>query len=264
MGTFASSLWGGGGGDGSTGSGVAIKDLLRSSFRCIGSLRVGFGYSPSELTDGLFVLNAMLDSWSIDELNGYCTLTQSFTFGAAQESYTIGPGGDFDTIRPVKIIDAKYIVMTSPDQPLHEPLAIINSQQYEAIALPLTASTIPQRLYYNPSYTLGVIRLWPVVVNTSDKLLISSWQPISGGITDEEAIFSVPPGYLDAVRYQLAIRLAMEWEKPLKEGVEKLAIEALAKVQRLNAPTPQMDVNAGVMPARSGYGYFNRLDGEPT
>lgn len=265
MGTFAGGTFGGPGGESTTAtSGVLISDLLRSSFRCIGQLRPGFGYSPSELIDALFILNAMLDSWVTDELNGYCTLTQTFEFVAAQDSYSIGPGGDFNTVRPVRIIDAKYIVMTNPDQPLHEGLEVINSQQYEAIVLPLTASTIPQRLYYNPTYPLGTLRLWPVVVNTSDKLLISSWQPISGGITDQAAVFSVPPGYLDAVRYHLAIRLAMEWDKPLKEGVMMLATEALAKVQRLNAPTPQMSVNGGVMPARSGYGYFNRLDGEPT
>ncbi len=265
---FGGGVFGGPGTDGPTGSGVLLKDLLRSSFRCIGSLGVGFGYSPSELTDGLFVLNAMLDSWATDELNAYCNLTRSFTFGVAQDIYTIGPGGDFDTGdtgRPVKLIDpAVYLVMTNPVQPLHEPLQLINVTQFEEIVLPLTASTIPQRLYYNPSYPLGQLKLWPVVVNTSDKLQLTSWQPIAGNLTDQDAVFAVPPGYLDAVRYQLAIRLAMEWQKPLKDGVMMLATEALAKIQRLNAPTPQMDVNAGVMPARSGYGYFNRYDGEPT
>lgn len=245
-------------------SGVLISDLLRSSFRCIGSLRVGFGYSPSELIDGLFVLNAMLDSWATDELDAYCTLTQSYTFGAAQESYTIGPGGDFDATRPVKVIDAKYVLMTNPVQPLHLPLDVLNSEQYEAIDLPLIASPIPQRLYYNPTYPLGTLRLWPLVVNTSDKLLISSWQPIAGDISDETARFSVPPGYLDAVRYNLAVRLSLEWDKPLKDGVMMLATESLAKVQRLNAKTPQMDVNPGVMPSRSGWGYFNRYTGDPT
>jgi hypothetical protein len=263
---FGGGVFGGPGTDGSSSSsGVLLKDLLRSSFRCIGSLGVGFGYSPSELVDGLFVLNAMLDSWVTDELNAYCTLTQSFEFGVVQDSYSIGPGGDFDTGRPVKLLDpAVYLVMTNPAQPLHLPLKIINTTQFEEIALPLTASTIPQRLYYNPTYPLGTLKLWPVVVNTTDKLLLSAWQPIAGNLTDQDAVFSVPPGYLDAVRYQLAVRLAMEWDKPLKPGVEKLAIEALAKIQRLNAPTPQMDVNGGVMPARSGYGYFNRLTGDPT
>ncbi len=262
---FGGGSFGGPGGDAATGSGVLIKDLLRSSFRCIAQLRPGFGYGPSELIDALFILNAMLDSWSIDELNAFCSLTQEFTFGAAQDSYSIGPGGDFDTLRPVTILDpAVYIVLTNPVQPLHIPLTVFNTQQFEEIALPLTASTIPQRLYYNPTYPLGTLKLWPVVVNTSDKLLLSTWQPIAGGITDQDAIFAVPPGYLDAVRYHLAIRLAMEWDKPLKEGVVKLADEALAKVQRLNAPTPQMDVNAGVMPARTGWGYFNRYTGDPT
>lgn len=241
---------------------VAIKDLLRSSFRCIGSLRVGFGYSPSELKDGLFVLNAMLDAWAADELNAPCTLTSVYPLGTVKESYTVGPGGDFNGPRPVKIIDAKYVVTTNPAQPLWEPLECINDQQFLAIHLPLTASTIPQRLYYNTTFPLGTAILWPVPQNAADQVAICASQPIGGGITDENALFSVPPGYLDAVRYQLAIRLAMEWDKPLKDGVVALATEALAKIQRVNAPTPQMDVNPGVMPIRTGGTGWSRLTGD--
>jgi hypothetical protein len=242
--------------------GVAIKDLLRSSFRCVGSLRVGFGYSPSELADGLFVLNAMLDAWAADDLNAPCTLTSVYPLITPKQVYTVGPGGDFNGPRPTRIIDAKYIVMDNPSQPLWLPLKAINDQEFLSIHLPLTASTIPQRLYYNPTYPLGTATLWPVPQNSADSVAICAEQPIGGGITSDTAIFSVPPGYLDAVRYQLAVRLSMEWGLPLKEGVLALASEALAVIQRLNAPTPQMQVNAGVMPIRSSRGSFNRLTGD--
>lgn len=245
----------------STAAGVSIGDLLRSSFRCIGQLRPGFGYSPSELIDALFVLNAMLDSWVTDELNCYCTLTQNFTLVASQASYTMGPGGDFDTVRPVRLTIAKYIVLDNPAQPLHLDVINLNAEQYESIALPDLESPIPQRIYFNPTYPLATVKLWPVPSN-ADQVRLSSAQPISGGITSEAALFSVPPGYLDAVRYQLAIRLAMEWDKPLKEGVLALATEALAKVQRLNAPSPQMQVNGGVFPARGGQSGFNIYTGD--
>ena len=69
---------------------VQIKDLLRSSFRCIGQLRPGFGYAPNELTDGLFVMNAMLDSWAADDLNAPSTLTATYTLGTAKQTYTVG------------------------------------------------------------------------------------------------------------------------------------------------------------------------------
>ena len=243
-------------------AGVTIKQLLRSSFRCIGSLRVGFGYSPSELTDGLFVLNAMLDSWAADDINAPCSLTSLYPLGTAKQTYTIGPGGDFNGPRPTRIITAKYVVMTNPTQPLYEPLDVINDQQFLGIHLPLTASTIPQRLYYNPTYPLGSATLWPVPQNSADQVAICAAQPIGGGIVDENAIFSVPPGYLDAVRYQLAVRLSMEWDKPLKQGVAALATESFAVIQRLNAPTPQMDCNPAVLPARSGRSGWSRLTGD--
>jgi hypothetical protein len=242
--------------------GVSIKDLLRSSFRCIGQLRVGFGYSPSELTDGLFVFNAMLDAWAADEINAPCTLTSVYPLLVAQQSYSVGPGGDFDGPRPIQIVDAKYVVMTNPASPLYLPLKVVNDQQFLAIHLPLTSSTIPQTLYYNTTYPLGTATLWPVPVNTGDRVAICAAQFIGGGITDETAIFSVPPGYLDAARYQLAVRLAMEWEKPLKDGVAKLATDSLATIQRNNLPTPQMTCNPGVLPMGRGGGAWSRLTGD--
>ncbi len=244
------------------GPGVPISDLLRSSFRCIGQLRPGFGYSRSELVDALFILNAMLDSWAADDLNAPSTLTATYPLLTVKQSYSVGPGGDFNGPRPTRLITAKYVVMTNPVQPLYLPLEVINDEQFLGIHLPLTASTIPERLYYNPNYPLGIATLWPVPQNSADQVVLCSEQPIAGGITDETAIFSVPPGYLDAVRYQLAIRLAMEWDKPLKDGVVALATEAMAKIQRLNAPTPMMDVDPGVLPIRSGYGNWSRLTGD--
>jgi hypothetical protein len=244
------------------GAGVLVSDLLRSSFRCIGQLLPGFGYSDSELTDALFILNAMLDSWAVDELNAYCTLTQSFALVAGQAQYTVGPQGNWDASRPVKVTKAMLVVMTNPASPLHLELQVINSDQFQSIPLPGTGSTIPQRLYYATSYPYATANLWPVPQSSADLVWLSSWQPIAGAILDGATTFSVPPGYLDAVRYHLAIRLAMEWDKPLKEGVVMLATEALAKIQRLNAQTPQMDCNPGIMPIRSGRSGFNYRTGD--
>lgn len=242
---------------------VSIKDLLRSSFRLVGSLRVGFSYSPSEFTDGLFVLNAMLDGWQADELNAPASLTQNYPLNVAKKTYTIGtPGGDFNGPRPTRILDAKYVVMTNPDQPLYEPLEVINDDEYTGISLPGTASSIPQRLLYSTSFPLGSLTLYPIPTNSADMLSITSAQFLAGNLTDENAQLVVGPGYLDAIRYNLAIRLALEWGLPIKEGIPKLAADTLGAIQALNAPTPQMDCNPAVMPIRRGSGSFNRLTGD--
>ncbi len=238
-----------------------IQDLLRSSFRMINQLRPGYIYSPSELIDGLFVLNAMLDSWASDDINGFCTLIQSFTLVPGRGTYTIGPSGDFNGARPTSIDKATLVVLTNPASPLRLDIDILNAQQWQRIGLQLTPSTLTRQLFYNPTLTLGTCNFWPVPTE-ADQVELSSQQMLGGGFANSTDSFVAPPGYLDAVRYNLAVRLAMEWNQPLKPGVEALASEALAKIQRLNAPTPQMDVNEGVMPISAGRTIFNYRTGD--
>ena len=111
-----------------------IQDLLRSSFRCINQLRPGYIYSPSELQDDLFILNAMLDSWASDDINGFCTLIQSFTLTPSKGTYTIGPSGDFNGARPTSIDKATLVVLTNPASPLRMQIDLLNAQQWERIS----------------------------------------------------------------------------------------------------------------------------------
>lgn len=240
-----------------------IQDLLRSSFRLINQLRPGFIYSPSELIDGLFVLNAMLDSWAADDINAFCELIQSFTLIPSKGSYTVGPGGDWDGSRPTKVDKGTLVVLTNPAEPLRLDLDILNADQWQLISLQKTPSTFPRKLFYNPTLTAGTqgtAYVWPVPTD-GNLIELSSQQALGGGFANSADSFVAPPGYLDAVRYNLAVRLSLEWNQPLKPGVAALASEALAKIQRLNAPTPQMDVNPGVMPSRGG-GKFDYRTGD--
>ncbi len=240
-----------------------IQDLLRSSFRLINQLRPGFIYSNSELIDGLFVLNGMLDSWASDDINAFCDLIQSFTLIPSKGVYTIGPGGDFDGARPTNISKATLVVLTNPVQPLRLDIELLNAAQWQSVSLQLTPSTLTRKLFYNPTLTAGAFGTcnFSPVPTEGDKVELTSQQALGGGFANSTDSFVAPPGYLDAVRYNLAVRLSLEWNQPLKPGVEALASEALAKIQRLNAPTPQMDVNPGVMPTRNG-GSFNYRTGD--
>ncbi len=241
---------------------IVINDLLRSSFRCIGQLRPGFGHSPSELTDGLFILNAMLDSWSTDDLNAFCELIQSFTLTPGVQTYSIGSGGAFNGARPTRIDKGTLVVLSNPASPLRMDLRLMDDEEWQSINLQSTASTLPRKLFYNPTFPLGTVNLWPSPTE-ADKVELSSAQNLAGGFTAGTDAFVAPPGYLDAVRYQLAVRLAMEWDKPLKDGVMMLATEALAKIQRLNAPTPQMSLNPACPMGGGGQrGGWNRYTGD--
>jgi len=48
-------------------------------------------------------LNAMLDSWSTEELSIFTMNPYEFQFAAGQKDYTLGAGGDWDTARPMEL-----------------------------------------------------------------------------------------------------------------------------------------------------------------
>ena len=212
--------------------------------------------------DALFILNAMLEGWATDDLNCYCTLISSFPL-TARTQYTVGPGGNFDMARPVKIDKATLVVLTNSVMPLRLNLGLLNAEQFQLIHLQAVQSSIPQKCFFNPAYPLATINLWPLDTGGAN-LELSVMQTIAAGFTDGSSVFSAPPGYLDAVRYALAVRLSQEWNQPLKPGVLDLANKTMAMIQARNDVTPQMTVNQGVMPAHGSRVFFNWKDGEPS
>jgi hypothetical protein len=240
---------------------ATFGDLMRASFTCIGQLRPGFGYAPEEMTNALFHLNAMLDSWSADELDAAWTLIQSFPLTSGVQTYTVGPGGTWNGVRPVRVDVATLVVLTNPVQPLRLTMRLLNAEEWQSIDLQATQSTLTRRLWYNPTNPLGTVNVWPVPTE-NDNVELSSWGSLAGNISSDATSFVAPPGYLEALIYNLAVRLSLHWDKPLKLGTQDLADKSLAVIQRINAPTPQMQVNPGVMPIRSGRGSWNWLTGD--
>jgi hypothetical protein len=242
---------------------ITINDLLRRSFRMIGVLRRGFQPSTSDIIDALVVLNAMLEGWATDELNLFTVFIAQYDLTPSKQSYTIGPSsGDFTAARPVRIDRANLIILSNPQQPLRKPLQILNSQGWAAIKLQTVQSVIPIQLFYDPTYPLGTLYLWPMPT-LAYQLELFTFQALAGSFSSGSQTFDMPPGYLDAVAYNLAVRLSSEWQKPLRQDVVALASESLAMIQRLNDQTPLMECDAGVMPfGSSRAGAFNRLTGD--
>ena len=75
---------------------ITGTDLISSSMRLIGALGSGETMTAAEASDGLMVLNGMLDSWLAERLMAFSILIQEFPLVANQGTYTLGPGGDFN------------------------------------------------------------------------------------------------------------------------------------------------------------------------
>jgi hypothetical protein len=201
--------------------------LIDAALRVIGAVAKGETPSASDRADGLEALQIMFRGWSAERLMIFYYELENFSLTGAQ-SYTIGSGGNFNTVRPVKI-ESAYVNASGLDWPIR----IIGEKQYTRIGDKSEAGT-PERLWYNPKYgstALGVIYVWPV---SSDTLYINSLKPLTEPSTVTTTL-ELPPEYDEAIKWGLVLRLAPEYGRPVDQLWLTMAADAKSDLISYNA-----------------------------
>lgn len=231
-------------------------NIITGALRLVGGLKHGQAENIDERAAAVEVLNAFMDSLNADRTNIFTVRQSVYTLTAGQQTYTIGTGGAFNGDRPQEIEKANLIL---PGGTLRRPLELLNDAQWASIRLLGVQSTIPQYLYNDGNFPLSTLYLWPIP-SVGQQLELYTWQLLTQ-FADEDAVIELPPGYAEMLRYNLAVRLAAEYDRPLRAEVAELARESLATVQRANLPAPVLSCDAGVLNRRRSSG-FNWLTGE--
>jgi len=175
----------------------------------------------------------MLESWSLESLIIYEVRRTEYPLTGAS-SYTIGPGGDFDAPRPIRIVRAGYPGIDGCEC----SLPIIN--KYEATP----GCGGEPGIYNDGAFPVSTLHLRPTPV-TASSLALYVWQPLGQVISESETV-ELPPGYADAIRYNLAVRIAAEWGRQPRPDVLQLAIDSKGIVKSFNSsPPPEMRTDLG-------------------
>ena len=103
------------------------SSIILRALQMTGEKTLGDSLTSIEQTTYLEVLNTMLASWSTGPLMCYQQLIESFPLVAGTQTYTIGPGGSFNTTRPNQIIGAYSRDSASVDCPTHSSIARFDS-----------------------------------------------------------------------------------------------------------------------------------------
>lgn len=207
-----------------------------------------------QMVEGLLFLNRMLDSWNILRNTACFKIDkEEFTLSdVGEEYYTIGTGGQINVARPNRIEVANIIMSGSPD--IRIPLAIWDYQQYAGIAV-RDVSALPNGIYYDGGFGLdgtseenmGRIYPWPVT-DQEYGLELWLWHKFPTSIT-ATSILGVPDGNLDAIVYNLAVRLApLYWEK-----VGGLLADVKLEAQRLKAAMESLNSRSGLLANDAGF-----------
>jgi hypothetical protein len=235
--------------------------VIRKALRLIGALAPGEPVDAAAETDAAETLQMRLDTWGSERLTFHEVRRAVFDLqdgkGTPDEGsfpdnpYTIGPGGDFDIdFWPVWIEGASVISLNNPDQPLELPIQIMNRQQYQqAIPVKQVGSTLIQGIYYVKTYTtpgLGAIYVWPFINTLPVQIALYLPVPVTG-FTSAASNYIFPPGYAEAIVYQLAIRLAPEWDLKVSPEVDRQAREYFANLQRTNVNMDTLSADSGLL-----------------
>jgi hypothetical protein len=220
---------------------------ITSAMRLIGVLASGEVPQLSEATDALMVLQQMIDSWNADRLAIYTTSASDYALVQGQQAYTLGPGGDFNTGRPAQIDSMSAILITNPDNPIEVPINMYTVDQWQSLPVKNVPGSFPIVCYDDGGFPLRTLSMWPIPVGQPVNLRIYAWQSLSVPATLQTNL-AFPPGYAEAFRYNLAVRLAPEFDADLSPVVQAIAVESLARVKTMNAPDLRLQsdlVNAG-------------------
>lgn len=228
---------------------ATANQIITRAMQALGILGRTEVPSAGEANDGLTAFNAMLDSWSGGEgLMSYVVLERSFPLVANTPSYTIGTGGVVNATRPNDITQA-YIRDSIGNNFL---LTILPRDKWNQIGnrSSTITSQIPDTLFYDPQYPLGVINIFPTPLLPYTCFFDSTQDQVD--FASLTASLSAPPGYERCYVLNLALEMmaagfpCMLDEKALMRLINN-ASDAKANVKRTNIKEVLADYDEAIV-----------------
>jgi hypothetical protein len=198
--------------------------LIKAALRSIGVIAPGETPTDDEVQDGLEAMKFMFRNWSSQNIKVYSVTVENFTLTGAA-SYTIGSGGTFNTVRPASIRGAYVRDAYGFDNPLD----IIDEAKYRDLHLKSIVA-VTGYLWYNPTYPLGTIYLYPLDGST---IYLHSLKPLTDPTIITSSI-AFPPEYDEAIKFNLALRLCPEYGKEPSQMVLAFASGSMKDIESKN------------------------------
>jgi hypothetical protein len=222
------------------------RDLVTDALQLIGAIAPGESLTAQEATEGLSALNKMLATWSTEGLLIYAITAESpITLTAGDATYTLGTSGDITT-RPISI-ESALIRDGSTDYPVR----ILSLEEFSRISAKSVQSTIPYALYDDGGFPQRSVTLYPVP-SAAKSLLLFTRRPLSS-VSTLDTELSFPPGYEEALTYNLGVRKAPSYGRVLDPQVIDIAFETKAAIKRANHKPSYLGADEAVLPSGTLY-----------
>jgi hypothetical protein len=233
-----------------------VGDIIKVALRKLDIIQLNQAPDSDESNLCLDALNLMLGQWNTEKLMIFGYQNETFNLTPGVGVYSIGDGGDFQTTRPQKI-DKAFIRFTPSNAQMAYDfnLEIISNEKYQNIFMKQLQVTYPLYLFYNPTFPLGEITLWPYP-NSACQLAICQWQQLVL-FTSLAQELSLPPGYDSAIAYNLAVEICPDFGKTPSQVLIQKAVDTKENIMALNLELTPLETDLGLYTPRG----FNILSG---
>lgn len=213
-----------------------VLDLIEGALRLIQVKSSDTALTSEEANDGLESLNAMLDSYVNAPFFLYKVTRETITLPSTATSYTWGVGAyDINSVPPNKILTLRS----------NTNLADIHQIDVDDF---FTAD-YNTGFYYETTWPAGTLYYSGAVGET---LVAVSYKPLATFTSLTETV-NLPPGYYRAIKYNLALELAPEYQVDPQPDVRMIATEAMKLLKTRNIRLPTSRVDAALLSNYSNY-----------
>lgn len=233
---------------------VTALTIITAALQDIGALAQGEVPDGTAGQDGLRRLNNMVDGWTNQTLTVPFVTRQVFALtankGGPSNPYTMGTGGDFNVTRPIALTGAGLLMPGSPVD-IEIPRAVITDDAYEANQVKDLSNSLFTTVYFNQTYPLATVILWPVP-DTNVNSLVLYWNQQVAQFATLSTQYSFPQGYPEALEYNLAVKLATPYGRTLDPTIDREAIRTLAWIKRTNTKLSDLPTDPALTYDRRG------------
>jgi hypothetical protein len=203
------------------------------------------GASPTagDVTKGMRKLNFALKKWAIKGWYLWVRDWIQVLMITNQYRYTIGPGGDVDTYRPLRVFPGSYVRQTcGTTSPNDVQLQILSRLEYDQMSQK-GALGVPNSIYYDPQMApsplaaydpanaQGVLYVWVAPDDMTRTIFLDVQRPIQD-VTDTAQTFDLPLEWYEALTKNLASDMADAFEIP-EQRITRIKQEARMALEEI-------------------------------
>ena len=227
------------------------RNISTLALRDSGVLGVGQPADAQDIEDGLRRLNMMLAQWNRKRWLVYHLVDVS-TLCTGAQTYSYGPGGDFNAPRTDKV-EAAFLRQNygAPAQAVDIPIKVIHSYEDYARIVVKFVGNFCYGVFYDAAFPVAIVHPWPLPSSLYELHLIV--KETLAAFTSLNQAIQLPPEYEAALHYNLCARLRPAYGMGPDPSITRLASDALATLRGANAQIATLRMPK----ALAGGGWYN-------